>query len=257
VDRPPQPEDPTTRREWLEGWVAEQGAKGRIKPHRFQVSWRTRLQLARARLKTQLTPGPKRFAERLTNLVLDRNLDTSEPAVEPEHRDDRVLYVASPWHVVPRALRYLGVSDEDTFVDFGCGKGRVVHQAAKHPFRRVIGVEVSPRLAEIARRNLAMGSHQHRCRDVEIVVADVTDFQVPDDLTIGYFFHPFGEKTLAPVLRGIIDSIDRHPRCVRLIFVRRDHAPLVLATGRFRLSKEQGNRLLDGDSSRVAIFESI
>jgi cyclopropane fatty-acyl-phospholipid synthase-like methyltransferase len=87
--------------------------------------------------------------------------------------------------VLPRALRYLGVSDRDTFVDFGCGKGRVVHQAARRPFRRVIGVEISPVLAEVARNGLAARRHQHRCGSVEIVVSDVTQYRVPDDLTIG------------------------------------------------------------------------
>ena len=147
----------------------------------------------------------------------------------------------SPWWTLPRALRFLGVSDRDTFVDFGCGKGRVVHQAAKRPFRRVIGVEISPALAEIARANLATRRHQHRCPNVEIVVADAKEFRVPDDLTIAYFWHPFTGETLEAVLRGIVDSIDRHPRPVRLIYLGH-HRAEVLATGRFRLLKEHRTR---------------
>jgi hypothetical protein len=81
----------------------------------------------------------------------------------------------------------------------------------------VIGVEISPVLAEIARTNLATRRHQHRCRNVEISVSDVTDFKVPDDLTIGYLFDPFKDETLEAVLRGIVESIDHRPRRVRLI----------------------------------------
>jgi SAM-dependent methyltransferase len=158
--------------------------------------------------------------------------------------------------VLPRALRYLGVSDRDTFVDFGCGKGRVVHQAAKRPFRRVIGVEISPDLAATARASLAARSHQHRCRNVEIIVADAAEFRVPDDLTIGYLFDPFMNQTLDAVLGSIIDSIDRHPRRVRLIYLHSLAGSQVLATGRFRLLKEQRSRLLDASGSRVAIYES-
>jgi SAM-dependent methyltransferase len=164
--------------------------------------------------------------------------------------------------VLPRALRYVGVSDRDVFVEFGCGKGRVVHQAARRPFRRVVGVEISPVLAEAARSGLAAQRHQHRCRDVEIVVADVTAFRVPDDLTIGYFYYPFTGPTLEAVLRDIVESIDRNPRRVRLIFVlpTEKARSQILATGRFRLLKEQYSRLLDTSRSRpgssVAIFES-
>ena len=42
---------------------------------------------------------------------------------------------------------------------------------------------------------------------------------MPDDLTIGYFYHPFRGETFETVLRNIVDSIDRQPRRVRLIYV--------------------------------------
>ena len=208
--------------------------------------WRARVAPARVRFK----------AERLAIRVFERGLDIEGNAVEPEQdHPDRLDYAASPWRTLPRALRFLGVSDRDTFIDFGCGKGRVVHQAAKRPFRRVIGVEISPALAEIARANLAARSHQHRCPNVEIVVADAKEFRVPDDLTIAYFWHPFTGETFEAVLRGIVESIDRHPRPVRLIYLG-PHGADVLATGRFRLLKEQPNEGL-GSGSPTAIFESL
>ena len=198
------PDDPAARREWLERWAAEQEAN-RAPRAPGSVSQSRRLAIR---------------VERLALRVVERGLDFGGHPIEPEHvHPDRVAYLASPWWTLPRALRFLGVSDRDTFVDFGCGKGRVVHQAAKRPFRRVIGVEISPALAEIARANLATRRHQHRCPNVEIVVADAKDFRVPDDLTIAYFWHPFTGETLEAVLRGIVDSIDRHPRRVRLIYL--------------------------------------
>jgi SAM-dependent methyltransferase len=250
------PDDAAGRREFLRGWAAEQ----RLRLGQVRVPLRTRLEWAARQL------APSRLAARLDRLIsrwLDRGLNTSGSAFEPEHdHPDRLTYTASPWHVLPRALRYLGVSDRDVFVEFGCGKGRVVHQAARRPFRRVVGVEISPVLAEAARSALAARRHQHRCREVEIVVADVTGFQVPDDLTIGYFYHPFTGETFESVLRGIVESIDRNPRRVRLIFAfpSKNARSQVLATGRFRLLKEQCSRLLDTSPYRpcfpVAIFES-
>jgi SAM-dependent methyltransferase len=244
------PDDAAARRASLEGWAAEQ--QRRMDPPPARVPSRPRLPLLR--VQRLFLGRARRFADR----VLERGLDTSGSAAEPEHdHPDRTTYVPSAWHVLPRALHYLGVSDRDTFVDFGCGKGRVVHQAARRPFRRVIGVEISPVLAEIARTNLAARRHQHRCRNVEIVVSDAAEFRVPDDLTIGYLFHSFKNETLDAVLLGIIDSIDRHPRRVRLIYVLPVNASQVLATGRFRLLKEQRSRLFDTYGTfRAAIFES-
>ena len=224
------PDDPAARREWLERWAAEQEAnRSPTRPARAGV--RRRLARARARVSFK--------SEQLAIRVFERGLDFGGHVTEPEHdHPDRLLYVPSAWWTLPRALRFLGVSDRDTFVDFGCGKGRIVHQAAKRPFRRVIGVEISPALAEIARANLATRRHRYRCPNVEIVVADAKDFRVPDDLTIAYFWHPFTGETLEAVLRGIVDSIDRNPRRVRLIYLG-PHGPELLATGRFRPLKEE------------------
>jgi SAM-dependent methyltransferase len=259
MDDPPR--DPDARREWLEHWVEEQAEKGQLHQAAPPLRLRTRLRLAADRLRR--APGRasarlKQWCQSVVGLVLDRGLDTSGQAVEPEHdHPDRVRYLPSDWHVLPRALRYLGVSDRDTFVDFGCGKGRVVHQAARRPFRRVIGVEISPVLAEIARNNLAARGHQHQCSAVEIVVADAAEYRVPDDLTIAYFDQPFTAETFDAVLRNIIDSIDRRPRRVRLIYVCPQDRAQVLATGRFRLLKKQRSRLLDTPLSRAEIFESV
>jgi SAM-dependent methyltransferase len=252
MDRPPK--DPEARREWLERWAAEQR---RIQEPEGEPTSRVktafyRAGTARRRIEWRLGQGWQRVADRL----LDRGLNTAGRAVELEHdHPDRVIYLPSAWHVLPRALRYIGVSDQDTFVDFGCGKGRVVHQAAKHPFRRVIGVEVSPALAEIARAALAARRRQHKCQNVEIVVSDVADYRVPDDFTVGYLYHPFENETFDSLLQSIIDSMDRRPRRVRLIYALPAGRATVLASGRFRLAKEQGGPF-DTSHSRVDIFES-
>jgi SAM-dependent methyltransferase len=251
------PDEAEARREWLTRWGAEQEQRMREAERRQMATLPAR---AVARTRAGLARIPKQLVEAsalLADRVLDRGLHTSGGLSLPEHHySDRLGYEPSAWYVLPRALWYLGVSDRDTFVDFGCGKGRVVHQAAMRPFRRVIGVEISPALAEIARAAVAARRHQHRCHDVEIVVADAAEFRVPDDLTIGYFFHPFSGNTLVGVMRGIVDSLDRNPRRVRLIYAVPHAGSLVLATGRFRLVTV--HRALPGDRGYgwAAIFES-
>jgi len=51
-------------------------------------------------------------------------------------------------------LRRLDLPAGGTFVDVGSGKGRVLLLAARHPFKRVVGIEFSPSLCEQARRNI-------------------------------------------------------------------------------------------------------
>ena len=54
--------------------------------------------------------------------------------------------------------------DAYTFVDLGAGMGRAMLLAADYPFRAVVGVELHPTLARIARANLAIWRAAKRTR---------------------------------------------------------------------------------------------
>jgi SAM-dependent methyltransferase len=236
----PKPSDPDgSRQQRLDQWAAEQR------------------ELAERR--QTLPPRPTR-AERIADRILDPGQRTGGRALEREHLEaGRLGYIASAWRTLPRALHHVGVSRDDVFIDFGCGKGRVVHQAAKRRFRKVVGVEISPALAEVARELIEARKSRHRCGEVEVVVADASEYRVPDDLTIAYFFHPFSGEILDAVLEHIISSIDRNPRRVSLIYAFPRGAAQVEATGRFRLVKQLRGSLRANANSlhRTNIYESF
>ena len=155
----------------------------------------------------------------------------------PEHREDssRLDYKPTPWATLPRALRRSEVGPEDVFVDFGAGKGRVVFLAARYPFRRVVGVELSPELSAVARANVRRNLARLRCRDVQIVTSDVLDFAIPDDLTVAFFFNPFRGEIFASVIERLMASVDRRPRRVRIVYRNPAEHEFLMATGRVRL----------------------
>src|SRR3954471_2990982 len=70
-------------------------------------------------------------------------------------------YVPTDYETFERAMRHVEVKPEDVFVDFGSGKGRIVILAAALPFRRVIGVEFSAQLHEIAFANATVSGHEN------------------------------------------------------------------------------------------------
>ena len=107
--------------------------------------------------------------------------------------------------------------DNVVFVDYGAGKGRALAAAAMHRFQKVIGVEISEALVEIARRNLAR--MKRRCAgQVEIHHADAAAFPVPDDANVFFFFNPFAGATLAKVVERIHQSWTAHPRDMFFIY---------------------------------------
>lgn len=106
---------------------------------------------------------------------------------------------------------------EVVLVDYGAGKGRVLAAAAAHPFRKVIGVEISESLTGIARQNLESMKHR-RAAHTEVQCCDAASFRVPDDANVFFFFNPFIGATLSEVIRRIHRSWRSHPRDLFVIF---------------------------------------
>jgi SAM-dependent methyltransferase len=133
--------------------------------------------------------------------------------------EDRVHYQPSRWFTLYRILPVKEVSEDDVFIDFGSGMGRVVFRAAaRYPFARVIGVELSERLHHAAVDNIARTRHRLRCQNVELVLSDVMDYDVPDDVTLAYFSNPFTGRIFATVIERLTASLERNPRRLRVIY---------------------------------------
>lgn len=121
--------------------------------------------------------------------------------------------------VLARALTELPIQHEHfTFVDFGSGKGRSVLVASGFPFRKVVGVEYSEHLNEIARRNLLRYPNEcKKCMDIEIVCADAAGFPIPDGPLVLFFYNPFGKPVMSEVIRNVATSYRLNPRRVVVV----------------------------------------
>jgi SAM-dependent methyltransferase len=152
----------------------------------------------------------------------------------------RENYSPVSWPTLWRALPARDVSPDDVFLDLGAGKGRMLVLAARYPFRRIVGVEVSPALSEDARTNLRRAGPLLRCRRVEVVTADAGSYAVPDDVTVTHLFNPFTGEVFAAALAHLLESIARVPRTITLIYTNprhREHA-LIMATGRATVARQ-------------------
>lgn len=131
-----------------------------------------------------------------------------------------------------RLMRRLGLGPGDVFLDIGCGAGRMTCAAALLPIRRAIGIDIDPRMADLARRNAAR-LRMRRCA-IEIEQADATAWETPDDVTCVYMYNPVQGPLLEAVLRRLLESVDRRPRPVRVAYANPVDHELVLRLGRYR-----------------------
>ena len=109
--------------------------------------------------------------------------------------------------------------DASTFVDLGAGMGRALLLAARHPFARIVGVEISPALCAISRDNVAaIDRTSLRCRDVRIKRADARRYAFPRGELVVYLYNPFD----ATILREVLDRLATRADRVALVY----HTPV-------------------------------
>lgn len=103
------------------------------------------------------------------------------------------------------------------FIDYGCGKGRAVLEAARFPFARAIGVEFAPELVAIANRNRdIMAGKGALAAPVEFLCMDAGAYQPPADLDLVCFFYdPFGDAVMAPV----VDRLEALTQPVSVVYL--------------------------------------
>lgn len=147
-----------------------------------------------------------------------------------------IRYQASPAGAVRAVLEGLALPPGRVFADIGSGKGRVLLIARRMDFARVIGVEYSGPLCEVARRNLAVAERRGGPgAPVEIVCADAADYAFPHGEDVLYLFNPFDAVVLASMLDRLAASLQARPRRLWLVYHFPRWHETLSATGWLRL----------------------
>lgn len=165
-------------------------------------------------------PFDEEFGVRTSGLVAGRHLKSG-------HRHDR--HATAYFGVAPSVFRALlrrwrrsrpeWPLEEVSFIDVGAGMGRAVMLAAELPFRRVVGVELNPTLARIARKNLTIWRAAGRARaPMKMICGDAVEFELPVGPCLAFMFNPFGATVMKRLLAAWSGSVavqdcsmDSHP----------------------------------------------
>src|SRR5262249_20308841 len=94
-----------------------------------------------------------------------------------------VYYQPTQARTLWKVLRGSRLPAEGAFLDLGCGKGRTLILAAEYGYRRVLGVEFSSLLCDIAQSNLQRyAERSRRGAELQVVNADAAEYPIPDDV---------------------------------------------------------------------------
>jgi len=141
-------------------------------------------------------------------------------------------------------------------MDIGCGKGRVVMMASELPFRQVVGVELSPLLAAIGRKNLEIwGTRVHACKDASLLNADAVACPFPDCPLLIYMFNPFKAPVVQLLLERLEALVLERFRIVDIVYARAEHADLFDRIADMRLLYE-GEAIYTAEDTAADVFKT-
>ncbi len=104
--------------------------------------------------------------------------------------------------------------NKNLFIDFGSGKGAAIIHAKRLGFKQAIGVEFAKELHEIAQKNIKA----LRVKGVESIYEDATQFTLPKETSLIYFFNPFDEVVMQKVFDNIMKQKDNFENDVYVIY---------------------------------------
>ncbi len=139
---------------------------------------------------------------------------------------DSVQYQPAYTSIIRRSLKLARdlLDRPSSFVDFGSGKGKVLIEASKLDFTRVIGVEIDGVLNEVAQKNI--DSFRASAADpnlIELVNLEATHFEIPEDIGVICFFNPFGKRTLEPIVSKLELVANEMRSLIIVIYINPEH----------------------------------
>lgn len=128
-------------------------------------------------------------------------------------------YEATSYWMLDELFKEYEIDSSGTFVDFGCGKGRVLFYVHHHYHVPVVGVEMNEQLYRAALVNEAsyLQSKKKLKQPIRIEHEIAENYVINETDTCFFLFNPFSLQIFSKVIRNILRSIEKNSRTVDII----------------------------------------
>lgn len=127
----------------------------------------------------------------------------------------------------------------------GSGKGRALCVAAHYGFKKVTGLDFSPKLCAAAKKNLEKTRSIVPTFNYAIINNDAFYFEIPEDVDCIFFFNPFDEIIMSAVVNNIFDSLEINPRKLTIVYANPVHKEQFLKAGYTQTWQTQKMKYID------------
>ena len=158
-----------------------------------------------------------------TSAILEQFETPEEVSISRFNNSAR--YHPTPINSIKLALeslkKYIESYESYIFIDVGSGMGRNLLIASEYPFKRIIGIEISCYLNNIAKSNVEIfKAKTGKCADFELHYLDALNFTFPEYNMVLYFWEPFKGEVADQFIKKLTVFLSGTSIEVYLIFLR-------------------------------------
>lgn len=151
-------------------------------------------------------------------------------------------YEATPYPIIHAFFNAYTLDSTDSFVDFGCGKGRLLYYVHYRFHSSVTGIEMNEYLYKktIKNKQNYLNKVKEIKNPIKVKCSLAENYEIKSSENIFYFFNPFSLKIFKRVIRNILLSVQHHPRKIDIILYYPDtmYTNFLNKEGSFELVKK-------------------
>jgi len=184
---------------------------------------------------------PERKRQRYGDIDFDWEFRFDTTSATVSWRERFIGLLSSPYQPIEPALfreimNSLGINfPQFTFIDIGSGKGRALLMASEYAFRCALGIELLPKLHQIAQENIRRFSETTaKPSPIEVICGDATDFSFPAEPSVVLLNNPLPESGLRKIIGNLEESLREVPRRVFLVYANPIWEQILSNSSQFR-----------------------
>ena len=180
----------------------------------FYVAFNWNLQLAVFITWHEIKRGPKYNI----NTIKPESLDTL--TIDEGDRSKSSPYEALNYFILENLLENFCklFPLENSLIDVGSGKGRVMVAAAHYGFKNITGVDFAKELCKGAERNVNKIKPQFPGTTFNIFCNDILNYPIKAGDKVFFLFNPFNKEIMEKFLERIDRSVKEHRRSIYFIY---------------------------------------
>lgn len=178
----------------------------------FYIAFNWNLRLAIFIIRHEIR-GEKKYG------ISTTGIDDLSASVAKDEREHASIYQPANYFIAEKLFNELDKNDLDgTFLDVGCGKGRILAMAAFYGFKEITGIDFSAQLCHEAIQQSFLIEEKIRQAEITIECVDARQFEIPAAVSVIFMFNPFDELVMADFMKQVQRTLHHNPRKIKILY---------------------------------------